>query len=65
MISSRQSGSVYELELRFCGTADEAERYASSLKNAEKPITLPLTFECKPVGMAEITEIYENKDRGL
>lgn len=65
LISSRQSGSVCELELRFCDTVDDAERYARSLKNAEKPVTLPLTFEGKPVGSAEVTEIYENKDRGL
>lgn len=65
LINSRQSGSACELELRFCGTADEAERYASSLKSAGNPVTLPLTFEGKPVGTAEVTEIYENKDRGL
>lgn len=65
LISLRENGSAYELELRFCGTADEAERYADSLKNAEKPITLPLTFEGKSVGTAEVTEIYDNKDRGL
>ncbi len=28
-------------------------------------LTLPLTFEGKPAGTAEVTEIYENKDRGL
>lgn len=65
LISSRRSGSVCELELRFCGTSDDAERYARSLKNAEKPATLPLTFEGKSVGTAEVTEIYDNKDRGL
>lgn len=65
LISSRQNGSVCELELRFCGTVDDAERYIRSLKNAEKTVTLPLTFEGKPVGAAEVTEIYDNKDRGL
>lgn len=65
LINSRRSGSVCELELRFCGTSDIAERYVSSLKNAEKPVILPLTFEGKSVGSAEVTEIYENKDRGL
>lgn len=65
LISSRRSGSVCELELRFCGMSDDAERYARSLKNAENPVTLPLTFEGKSVGMAEVTEIYDNKDRGL
>ena len=65
LISLRENVSAYELELRFCGTVDEAERYSNSLKNTEKPVTLPLTFEGKPVGTAEITEIYENKDRGL
>ena len=65
LISLKENGSVCELELRFCGTVDEAERYTNSLKNAEKHVTLPLTFEGKSVGTAKITEIYENKDRGL
>lgn len=65
LINSRRSGLVCELELRFCGTSDTAERYARSLINAAKPVILPLTFEGKSVGSAEVTKIYETKDRGL
>ncbi len=65
LISLRKSGSVCELELRFCGTADDAEKYSRFLKKAENPVTIPLTFEGKPVGTAAVTKIYENKDRGL
>ncbi|MBD5130774.1 MAG: hypothetical protein HDT43_12760 [Ruminococcaceae bacterium] len=65
LVSLRENGSGYELELRFCGTVDEVERYAASLKNSEVPVKLPLIFEGIPVGTAEITEIYDNKDRGL
>ncbi len=65
LINSRRSGSVCELDFRFCGTVDDAEKFTRSLKNAEKPVTLPLTFEGKSVGTAEVTEIYEIKDHGL
>jgi len=65
LINSRRLGSVCELDFRFCGTVDDAERFIRSLKNAEKPVTLPLSFEGKSVGTAEVTEIYEIKDHGL
>lgn len=56
-----------DLKLHICGTDGEPERLLTLIREkreSSKTVTLPLTFEGKSVGTAEVTEIYENKDRG-
>jgi len=57
-----------DVKLHICGIDGEPERLLALIREKRErgeTVTLPLTFEGKPVGTAAVTEIYENKDRGL
>ena len=50
-----------DLKLHICGTDGEPERLLALIREKKEngeTVTLPLTFEGKPVGTAEVTEIF-------
>lgn len=57
-----------KITVHICGIDGEPERLLALIREKRErgeTVTLPLTFEGKPVGTAKVTEIYDNKDRGL
>ncbi|MDE7363010.1 MAG: hypothetical protein K2N38_13875 [Oscillospiraceae bacterium] len=53
--------SKFDLKLQVCGTDGEPEHLLALIREKRErgeTVTLPLTFEGKSVGMAEVTEIF-------